>query len=82
MLWLDEVARGHAADSGLRLSLPIRSQSGELIVDGWTAFPYLAGEHQIGRWLEIAKIAREFAALFSEVRRPGFIDLDACPGKG
>lgn len=75
MLWLDEVARGHAGDGRLRLSLPIRSQSGELILDGWTAFPYLAGEHQIGRWLEIAKIAREFAALFSEVRRPGFIDL-------
>lgn len=75
LLWLDEVARVHAGDSRLRLSLPIRSQSGELVVECWTAFPYLAGEHRIGRWLEIAKIAREFAALFSEVRRPAFIDL-------
>lgn len=75
LLWLDEVARVHAGDSRLRLSLPIRSQSGELVVDGWTAFPYLAGEHQAGRWLEIARIAREFAAVFSDVRRPAFVDM-------
>ncbi|WP_461164286.1 phosphotransferase [Arthrobacter sp. R4-81] len=75
LLWLDEVAPVHAAESRLRLSLPIRSRFGKLIVDGWTAFPYLAGEHRTGRWLEIAEIAREFAALFSDVRRPAFIDM-------
>lgn len=75
ILWLDEVAREHSVGSELRLSLPIRSRSGKLIVDGWTAFPYLAGEHQPGRWLELAKIARDFAALFAEVGRPDFIDM-------
>jgi hypothetical protein len=73
--WLDEVAREHSVGGALRLSLPIRSTSGKLIVDGWTAFPYLAGEHQPGRWLELAKIAREFAPLFAEAKRPDFVDM-------
>jgi uncharacterized protein (TIGR02569 family) len=75
LLWMDEVARKHSVASKLRLSLPIRSRSEKLIVDGWTAFPYLAGEHQPGRWLELAKIAREFAALFPDAERPDFIDM-------
>lgn len=75
LLWLDEVAREHSAGSELRLSLPIRSRSGKLIVDGWTAFPYLTGEHQPGRWLDLANIARDFAGIFAEVQRPDFVDL-------
>ncbi len=75
LLWLDEVARERSVGSEVRLSLPIRSRSGKLIVDGFTAFPYLAGEHQPGRWLELAGIARDFAALFAEVERPDFIDM-------
>ena len=74
LLWMDEVARKHGMGSDMRLSLPIRSRSGKLIVDGWTAFPYLAGEHRAGSWLEIAEIARGFGALFSNVERPAFID--------
>ncbi|MBT2594981.1 hypothetical protein [Arthrobacter sp. ISL-72] len=74
LLWLDEVAREHSAGNELRLSLPIRSRSGKLIVDGWTAFPYLTGEHQPGRWTELAKIARDFSALFAQVQRPDFVD--------
>jgi hypothetical protein len=74
LLWLDEVAREHTVGGELRLSLPIRSRSGKLIVDGFTAFPYFTGEHQPRRWLELAGIARDFAALFAEVERPDFID--------
>lgn len=47
--WLDEVAREYSIGSDLRLTLPIRSRSGKPNVDGWTAFPNLAGEHQPGR---------------------------------
>lgn len=75
LLWLDEVAREHSVGRDLRLSLPIRSRSGKLVVDGWTAFPYLPGEHQPARWLELAKIARDFAAIFADVERPDFVDL-------
>jgi hypothetical protein len=54
LLWMDEVARQHGVGSEMRLSLPI-SRSGKLIVDGWTAFPYLAGGYRAGSWLEIAR---------------------------
>jgi uncharacterized protein (TIGR02569 family) len=74
LLWMDEVARQHGVGSEMRLSLPIRSRLGKLIVDGWTAFPYLGGEHRAGSWLEIAEIARGFGALFPDVERPAFID--------
>lgn len=74
LLWLDEVAREHSVGGELRLSLPIRSRSGKLIVGGWTAFPYLTGEHQPGRWADLARIAREFSAIFAEVQRPDFVD--------
>ncbi len=73
--WLDEVARARSSEGGIRLSLPIRSRSRQLIVEGWTAFPYLTGGHEPGRWREIADVAREFAAVFAGVERPGFLDL-------
>ncbi|MFF1635701.1 TIGR02569 family protein [Leifsonia sp. NPDC058248] len=74
LAWLDEVARGRGTANGIRLSLPLRSRSQQLIVDGWTAFPRLEGDHRPGRWLEIAEVAREFAALFAGVGRPDFLD--------
>jgi uncharacterized protein (TIGR02569 family) len=58
----------------LRLSLPVASRSGDLVVDGWTAFRALAGAHLPGRWTEIAGVARRFAETFDGVARPGFLD--------
>lgn len=71
--WLDADARARCDPQVLRLSLPVKSRSGELVVDGWTAFPVLTGTHESGRWQEIAQIARDFAALFESAERPSFI---------
>jgi uncharacterized protein (TIGR02569 family) len=71
--WLDHTARPLAETSELRLSLPARNQSGELVVDGWTAFPYLSGTHPVRQWKNIADVARRFAAAFAEVERPDFV---------
>lgn len=75
LLWLDDVARKHSVGTELRLSLPVRSRSGNLVVNGWTAFPYLHGGHLPGRWMEIADVARQFATIFSAVERPAFIGM-------
>jgi uncharacterized protein (TIGR02569 family) len=60
--WLDIDVRRHVTPSELRLSLPIRSRSGDFVVDGWTAFPALVGTHPVDRWLEVADVARKFSA--------------------
>ena len=68
--------RDHAPSGGgdLRLSLPLASRSGDLVVDGWTAFPALPGEHVAGRWAQIAGVAHRFAAVFDGAARPAFLD--------
>lgn len=68
-----DAARGTAPDD-LRLSLPIASPGGALVVDGWTAYPLLAGEHRAGRWAEIAHVAHQFSDRFAGVGRPAFVD--------
>ncbi|KQQ92767.1 hypothetical protein ASF62_13170 [Leifsonia sp. Leaf325] len=68
-----DAARGAPADD-LRLSVPIASASGALVVDGWTAFPLLAGEHRASRWTEIARVGRQFSSRFAGVGRPAFME--------
>ncbi|MET4224725.1 TIGR02569 family protein [Oerskovia enterophila] len=63
-----------AGSDDLRLSLPTRSRTGELVVDGWTAFPVLQGEHVAGRWAQIAGVAHRFAQSFDGAERPEFLD--------
>ncbi|KRC62661.1 hypothetical protein ASE14_02190 [Agromyces sp. Root81] len=71
--WLHLASRNvNAAE--IRLSLPIMSRAGELVVDGWTASPVLEGEHRAGKWTEIARVAFEFADQFRGVDRPAFLD--------
>lgn len=72
--WLDRVVRPLTPSDGLRLSLPVRSRSGAFLVEGWTAFDYLPGRHETGRWHAIADVAREFSALLTGVEHPSFID--------
>jgi uncharacterized protein (TIGR02569 family) len=60
-----------AAD--VRLSIPQRAAGGELVVGGWTAWRYLAGEHRAGRWLEVIEIGDRFHQALADVARPSFI---------
>ncbi|MFF2620783.1 TIGR02569 family protein [Oerskovia jenensis] len=68
--------RDHAPSGGggLRLSLPLASVGGDLVVDGWTAFPVLPGEHVAGRWAQVAEVGHRFAQVFDGAARPGFLD--------
>ncbi|OCI29443.1 phosphotransferase [Oerskovia enterophila] len=63
-----------AGSDDLRLSLPAPSRTGEFVVDGWTAFPVLQGEHAAGRWARIADVAWRFAEAFDGAERPPFLD--------
>jgi uncharacterized protein (TIGR02569 family) len=57
----------------VRLSIPQRATGGELIVDGWTAWSYLPGEHRAGRWTEVIEVGDRYHRAVANVARPGFI---------
>jgi uncharacterized protein (TIGR02569 family) len=67
----DVLPRVDASD--VRLSFPRRAIGGELVVDGWTAWPYLAGEHRDGRWLDIIAVGDGFHRAISGLARPPFV---------
>jgi uncharacterized protein (TIGR02569 family) len=61
----------HASD--FRMSFPQRAVGGDLAVDGWTAWTYLAGEHRAGRWTEIIEVGDRFHQAVAGAARPSFI---------
>jgi uncharacterized protein (TIGR02569 family) len=57
----------------VRLSFPQRSTGGDLVVDGWTAWTYLSGEHRPGRWLEVIEVGDRFHQAVAGLVRPSFV---------
>src|SRR5687767_12912439 len=57
----------------VRLSFPQRAADGELVVDGWTAWSYLPGEHREGRWLDIIAVGDRLHRALAGLDRPAFI---------
>jgi uncharacterized protein (TIGR02569 family) len=58
---------------GFRLAPPLRAAGGAVVVEGWTAWPYLDGEHVDGRWLETVAVGERFHAALAFLDRPSFI---------
>ena len=56
-----------------RLSIPRRAVGGELVVDDWTAWTYLPGEHRAGRWAEVIEVGDRFHRALAGLARPSFI---------
>ncbi|HIZ36955.1 MAG TPA: TIGR02569 family protein [Candidatus Ruania gallistercoris] len=56
--WLHEVARPAVTDSGVRLAFPTPARDGAVVVDGWAATAWLAGDRPVGRWAERIEAAR------------------------
>jgi uncharacterized protein (TIGR02569 family) len=74
LAWQAELLRGVACD-GFRVAPPLRSRDGELVVEGWTASPLLAGAHA-RRWPDILAVGERFYRALAAVERPSAI-LDA-----
>ena len=49
------------------------------IVDGWTAWTYVEGRHEPGRWLDIIDVGRRLHAALADEPRPPFIDARTDP---
>lgn len=58
---------------GFRVAVPLQSRTGKLIVQGWTAWPWLAG-HPLKRWTEILSVGVRFHDALGTVPRPSFLD--------
>jgi uncharacterized protein (TIGR02569 family) len=72
--WQAEVL-GAAEPDGFRVAPPLRASDRELVVDGWTAWPTLAGTHA-PRWAEIVAVGERFHLALAGVERPAAV-LDA-----
>jgi prepilin-type processing-associated H-X9-DG protein len=72
--WQAEVLGSMACDD-FRVAPPLRTRAGELVVDGWTAWPMLAGAHA-PRWAEIVAVGERFHRALAGVGRPTAV-LDA-----
>jgi uncharacterized protein (TIGR02569 family) len=64
---------------GVRLSFPKRTLGGELVVDGWTAWSFLPGEHVAGRWLDVIVAGDRFHQILTGLARPAFLDARTDP---
>ena len=65
--WLHRVARPAVTEPGIRLAFPVPTGAGEVVVDGWSATVWLAGEQPVGRWAERAEVARTCARALAAV---------------
>ncbi len=56
-----------------RVSVPLASVDGSLVVDGWTAWRFELGDHRPGRWLEVIDVGRRFHEAVAGEPEPGFL---------
>jgi uncharacterized protein (TIGR02569 family) len=72
--WQAEVLGSVACDD-FRVAPPLRDREGDLVVDGWTAWPLLEGAHA-PRWADILAVGERFHCALADVGRPTAV-LDA-----
>lgn len=73
LAWKADVLGSLVCD-GFRIAVPLRAGDGSLVVDGWTAWPALAGRHEECRWADVIAAGERFHAALSSLPRPGFLD--------
>jgi uncharacterized protein (TIGR02569 family) len=71
--WIAELA-ARIEQRGFRMARPIPSRAGRWIVDGWSAWTRVGGEHSTTRWPELLAAANAFHAAVARVEKPEFID--------
>src|SRR3954453_6471146 len=78
LAWQAELFASISCD-GFRVSHPLRSLEGSLVVDGWCAWEAVEGRHEERRWAEIIAVGERFHAALAEEPRPKFIALRTDP---
>lgn len=56
-----------------RVSIPLASVDGSLVVDGWTAWRFEPGDRRRGRWMEIVDVGGRIHAAVAGEPEPAFL---------
>ncbi len=61
---------------GFRIARPIASDAGSFVVDGWTAWSRLPGEHRLkgGPWPLVVALCAQFHQAVEKLPRPAFLE--------
>lgn len=59
---------------GVRVARPVRSRSGEWVVDGWAASRWIVGETAAPDWTLVRRAGRLFHEALRDVPRPALLD--------
>jgi len=71
--WQERVLCGLDGRSDFRVAPPLRSLTGDLVVDGWTAWRYEPGRRRPRHWAAVIEASASFHAAVEHVPRPEFI---------
>jgi len=61
-------------DARYRVTRPIRASDGRWIVDGWSAWTKLEGEHRADRWPDVLAAASALHEELAGVAKPAYVD--------
>jgi uncharacterized protein (TIGR02569 family) len=73
-IWLSELASESKTASGFRVPPPLRSTSGEWLVDGWSASRWIDGSEDPRRWQELLTTGAAFHRWLRSIPRPQWLD--------
>lgn len=70
--WIADLA-SRVKQRGFRLARPTSAADGSWIVDGWSAWTRVAGDHSTTRWPELLEVAAAFHAAVAAESKPEFV---------
>jgi uncharacterized protein (TIGR02569 family) len=72
--WVADVL-SELVEDGFRINRPVQSEAGEWVVEGWSAWEALAGEHDTSsRWTDVLEVGKRLNAALRGLTRPAFLD--------
>ena len=72
--WQFRVLGPLTGSAEIRVAPPLRAIDGSLVVEDWTAWPYLEGSHAGDRWSEVVDAGIRFHAAIACLPRPELLD--------
>jgi uncharacterized protein (TIGR02569 family) len=77
--WVGDVLSAVVED-GFRINRPVRSTAGGWVVDGWSAWHLMAGEHDTSaRWTDVLRVGDRLNEALRPLPRPAFLDARTHP---